>query len=99
MSLQLQSIYSYIANNLFNEPASFRLQNTIEQKLSTISTFPKIGSTVISYIDDVADEFSKVRKLNANKYIILYAYKEISNIAVITHIFHQSQNYGVVFQK
>ena len=62
------------------------MRSTVEQKLSTISTFPKIGSTISSYINDVADEFSKMRKLNAKRYIILYAYKEVTNIAVITTV-------------
>jgi len=91
----MHSVYSYIANNLFNEPASYRMKNIIEEKLSTISTFPKIGSTIASYINDIADEFSKMRKLNAKNYVLLYAYKENIDIAVITHIFHQTHGYCI----
>ena len=99
MTQQMTSIYDYITNHLFNEPATYRLQSIIEQKFSTISTFPNSGTPITSYIDDVSKEFSNIRKLNANNYSILYHHKEVIDIAFITHIFHQSQNYGVVFQK
>jgi len=98
MTLQMNSIYHYISNNLYNEPATFRLEKIIEQKLSTISTFPNSGTPITSYINDISKEFSEVRKFNASNYILLYVYTEITDIATITHIFHQSQNYGIIFQ-
>jgi len=98
MPKQLNAIYDYIANHLLNEPASWRIKNTIEQKLSNISTFPKSGILISTYISDVSNEFSSLRKINANNYTILYAYEEEIDIAFITHIFHQTQNYGKIFQ-
>jgi len=99
MSFQLKSIYHYIADNLFNELASFRMKALVDQKLSTISLFPNSGTSVSSYISDIADEFSDIRKINAKNYILLYSYDENEiDIATITHIFHQTQDYGKIFQ-
>ena len=63
MPEQIKSIYDYIANHLLNEPASCRMKITIEQKLSNISTFPKVGILISTYINDV---------LNLSTYIQVY---------------------------
>ena len=96
---QIKSIYAYITNHLLNEPASWRLRSTVEQKLSHISTFPKTGTLISTYINDILNEFSSLRKINANNYTILYSYEEEIDIVYVTHIFHQTQNYAKVFQK
>ena len=70
----------------------------IEQKLEAISTFPLVGTPIMSYINDVSLEFESVRKLNIKNYTILYAYTDLHDLATITHIFHQTQDYGKIFQ-
>ena len=96
---QIKSIYNYIANNLLNEPASYNMKHTIENKLSTISTFPNAGTFIILVSDDISEEFSNVQRRIAKNYIILYRYYEDTDIAFITHIFHQTQDYSKVFRK
>ena len=98
MTLQLASIYDYIVKNLVNEPASYNLKQTIEKKLSTISTFPNGGTLISLVTNDISEEFSNVQKRIAKNYIILYRYYEETNIAYVSHIFHQTQNYGEIFQ-
>ena len=95
--LQINSIYNYIADNLVNEPAAYRIKSVIERKFSTISTFPNGGTSILSF-DDIAVEFSNVRKVTADKYVILYEYHEENDDAVIQHIFHQKQDYGKIFK-
>ena len=82
-----------------NEPAAYRLKNTIKNKISNISTFPNGYAFILSLVDDVSEEFSEVRKVSAHNYVIIYRYYEDIDIAIITHIFHQSQDYGKIFQR
>ena len=71
----------------------------VEHKLSNISLFPNSGTSISSYINDTLDEFSDLQKINAKKYTLLYEYDEKKNIAKVSHIFHQTQDYGKIFQK
>ena len=98
VTLQLKSIYSYISNNLFNELASFRLKGFIEDRFNTISNHPKIGAAITSRFDNVATNFTDIRKLNVKNYILLYVYRKDSGDALVTHTFHQTQDYGRLFQ-
>jgi len=98
MTFQIDSIYTYISENLSNEPAAYKLQHMIKRKISSLATFPNSGTTITTLIDNVAPRFSSVRRLNANDYVILYAYFEKIDIVLVTHIFHQTQNYGRFFK-
>jgi len=98
MSLEMESIYSYITNNLFNEPASYKMRGIIEHKLSNISLFPNSGTSINSYLKDISHEFTDRRKINAKNYSLLYLHDEINSIVFITHIFHQTQDYAKIFQ-
>ena len=92
-------IYAYIVDVLVNEEASYRLKHIIESKLISISTLPNGYSLILSLVDDIAPEFLEVRKITANSYVIIYRYYESADLAIITHIFHQTQDYGKIFQK
>jgi len=59
---------------------------------------PNAYSFILSLIDDIAEEFREVRKITANNYVIIYRYYDDDNLAFITHIFHQTQDYGKIFQ-
>ena len=96
---QIQAIYHYISENLVNEPAAYHFKRTIENKFSTISTFPNGGTFILVLTDDISEEFSNLRRMSANNYIIIYEYYEEPDLVVIGHIFHQTQNYGKIFQK
>ena len=98
VSLQLNSIYSYIADNLYNEPAAYHFKAIVKSKFSTISTFPKVGTFILLVADDILKEFSDIRKITVNRYIILYEYHEEIDVVGITHIFHQMQDYGKIFK-
>jgi len=88
----------YISNNLYNESASQNLKGIIESKLSNISIFPTIGTSVTDIASDISIEFKSFRKSLAKNYILLYVYKQTLNTAFVTHIFHQTQDYGKLFQ-
>ena len=94
----MQSIYRYIIHNLVNDSAALRLQEVLRSKLNTIANQPKIGTIITAHIDDVSAEFADVRKLTVNNYIILYDYDVTASAALVTHVFHQTQNYGQLFQ-
>ena len=99
MSLQLKSIYDYIANNLINEPASYHLKYTIENKFESISIFPNSGTSIVLIANDISKEFLDIRRRLAKNYAIFYRYYEDDENALITHVFHQMQDYDKIFQK
>ena len=94
----MKSIYQYIADNLVNEPASYKLKMVIESKLSTISILPNGGTYLSQVADDISVIFSNFKRCIAKNYILIYKYFEDQNIAYITHIFHQTQDYSKIFQ-
>ena len=53
---------------------------------------------ISSLIDDIRDNFSEVRKATVKNYVIIYRYYENSNLAFVSHVFHQMQDYGKVFR-
>ena len=60
---------------------------------------PKGGTSILAFANNILEEFLDIRKLSAKRYIILYEYHENVDLAYITHIFHQTQDYGKIFQK
>ena len=96
--MQITSIYSYIIHNLVNEEAAYRLESTINKKVEKISFFPENYSLVSALLNDVSAEFKEVRKATVGNYVLIYRYYETLEIALITHIFHQTQDYGRLFQ-
>ena len=94
----MQEIYRYIAERLFNESAAHRLEYTIERKLKRLELFPETGSRINSHLDDVSKEFEECRKLIVGNYLIIYNYFKEDKFTFVTHIFHQMQNYGQLFQ-
>ena len=99
VSLQINSFYDYIADNFANKLAAENLKHTIKTKLTSISTMPKSGTSILAFSSTILEEFQDIRKLTAKKYIILYEYYEDVDLAYISHLFHQTQNYGKIFQK
>ena len=95
---QILSIYSYIINNLVNEPAAYRLKSTIERKWSHISTFPNSGTPISSFANDISVQFTDIQRTMADRYLLLYIYDETTDTATISHIFHQTQDYAKIFQ-
>ena len=99
VSTQIDLIYSYITNHLVNEPAAYKLKQTIELKFSTISTFPNSGTSLSLIAADISEACSNLQRIIAKKYVIIYEYYEEVDVVLITHVFHQTQDYGKIFQK
>ena len=95
----MQSIYSYITDKLFNDMAAYRLKDTIKRKLSHLEDFPETGTRINSYMDDISKEFLECRKITIGNYLIIYNYFKEEQFTFVTHIFHQMQDYGRLFQK
>ena len=81
-----------------NEPASYHLKYTIDSKFSNISIFPNSGTFIALILDDISEEFSNIQRRLVKNYIILYKYYTEDDNVVITHVFHQMQDYGKIFQ-
>ena len=94
----MQSIYNYITNTLFNNLAAYRLDQDINDKFDKLEDQPEIGSRLTTSLDDISTEFHDFRKITVNNYLMLYEHSKESEITIITHIFHQTQNYGSLFQ-
>ena len=97
--MQIDLIYGYITNHLVNEPAAYKLKQTIGLKFSTISTFPNSGTLLSFVTHDISEACSNLQRIMANQYMIIYEYYEEVDVALITHIFHQTQDYGKIFRK
>ena len=89
---------NYILNNLLNDVASYNFRQMIDNKFDSISSLPDSGTFLINILDDISPVFAMVQRRVAKKYIIVYRYYEEDNIAFITHVFHESQDYGRLFQ-
>jgi len=85
-------------NHLINSEAAFHLEQVIKSKLSSISVMPKSYAFLSSTINEMLEAFSEFRKVSVKNYILVYRYYEEDDIVVITHIFHQTQDYGKIFQ-
>ena len=94
----MQSIYNYISNTPFNDLAAYHLEQVINDKFDRMEDYPEIGSRVNSSLNDVRNEFKNIRKITANNYLMIYDYSKESEITLIKHIFHQTQDYGRIFQ-
>ena len=94
----MQSIYHYISYTLFNDLAAYHLDGVINDKFDLMEDYPEIGSRINSSLDDIANEFHDVRKITANNYLMLYTYFTEFSVVIVSHIFHQTQDYGRIFQ-
>lgn len=85
----LEEIYSYIANELFNEDAAENLIKKIELSIMRLKEFPFSCSFV-------ADEILKnkgYRKLIIENYIAFYIVNESDKQVVIIRILYDRQKY------
>ena len=89
---------NYILNNLLNDVASYNFRQMIDNKFDSISSIPDGGTFLINILDDISPVFSNVQRRIAKKYIIIYKHFEEDNIAFISHVFHETQDYGRLFQ-
>ena len=98
VSSQINSFYRYIVCHFANEPAAYKFKHIIKNKLAFISTMPKIGTSILVLSNSILDEFLGIRRLTAKRYMILYEYHEDVDLAYVSHIFHQTQDYGKIFE-
>lgn len=88
-SEDLEEIYSYIADELYNEGAAENLMNKIESTIMRLRDFPFSGSFV-------ADEILKdkgYRKLIVENYIAFYIVNKIEKQVVIMRVLYGRQKY------
>jgi len=96
---QIEQMANDILYNLFNDIASYNFRQLLDNKFDIISTIPGGGTFLINILDDISSTFSKFQRQIAKKYVIIYKYFKDDNIVLITHIFHETQDYGKIFQK
>jgi len=89
---------NYILNNLLNDVASYNFRQMMDSKFDSISAIPDGGTFLINVLDDISPVFSTVQRRIAKKYIVIYKYYEDDNFALVTHVFHETQDYGKLFQ-
>ncbi len=85
----LDEIYSYIAEELFNEQSAEDLMDKIETNVMRLGEFPLSGSLVK---DNVLKD-KGYRKLIINNYIAFYIVDEIEKRVVIMRILYGRQKY------
>ena len=71
----------------------------MEYKVEVISDYPETGTKLASLVNDISPKFAETRRLTVNNYVIIYHFYKENYFALVTHIFHQMQNYGKIFKK
>ena len=80
-----------------NDTAAHRIQGVVTKRLGNISVFPNSGTPITVLNKNIPVEVAGIRRVIAANYIILYEHFESEKLAMVTHIFHQTQNYGRIF--
>ena len=96
---QIDSIEDYLVGELVNMSVAYKFKQKIEYKIEIITDYPETGTKISSLVDDISTGFELTRRLTVNNYLIIYNYYKEDNFALITHVFHQMQNYGKIFQE
>ena len=91
-------MHDYILNNLLNQPASHHFRQLLDDKFDSISTIPDGGAFLGNILEDISPLFSKFQRRLAKKYVIIYKYFEEDSTALVTHVFHETQDYQKLFQ-
>ena len=97
-TVQVEKMYDYILKNLLNDTAAYHFRHILETKAANISMVPDGGTNLIDILDDISPSFATFQRRIAKRYVVVYKYYKGDNIALVTHIFHQTQDYGKLFQ-
>lgn len=87
----LEQIYIYISEKLFNTPAANDLLEKTENGIKNLKDFPYSGS----FVSDESLKNKGYRKLIIENYIIFYLINEPDKQVVIMRILYGAQNYQV----
>ena len=88
-SQDLDEIYNYISNNLYNETAAETLSEKIERSIMNLKDFPQLGT----FVGDPELKERGYRKLIIENYIVFYLFNEIEGIVVIMRVLFGRQEY------
>ena len=85
----LDQIYSYISEQLFDAIAAGNLMNKIESSVMRLKTFPYS----CSYVTDEVLKSKGYRKLIVDNYIVFYLVDEAERQVIIARILYGAQKY------
>jgi toxin ParE1/3/4 len=85
----LDGIYGYITNELYNEDAADNLLGKIEASIMRLSFFP----FSCSYVKDELLKVKGYRKLIVENYIVFHLVSESEKEVVIMRVLHVKQKY------
>jgi hypothetical protein len=85
----LEQIYLYIANELFNPDAAQRLLDKFEKQIMVLRSYPLSSNLV----QDTFLRKKGYRKLVVENYLIFYLVDEISNKVRIMRVLYGGQQY------
>lgn len=84
---ELNNIFYYISNNLYQKETSKKLMLRIEDVVQNLKFNPKIYPIIRNYSN------LTYRKIAVENYIILYSIYEERNMIYIVHIYNSKMNY------
>ena len=87
---QLEHIYEYIRDFLFNVSAARKVISRIRNDVKQLSLFPELGKLLIGRHDYVPRDLSSVRYLICGDYLALYEYD--NEVITVLNIFHGSND-------
>lgn len=88
-SQDLDEIYNYITNNLFNESAAETLLEKIEKSIMNLKDFLQLGT----FVGDPELKAKGYRKLIIENYIVFYLFNEIEGVVIIMRVLFGRQEY------
>ena len=85
----LDEIYSYISEKLFDEQAADNLMDRIEHNILRLKSFPYS----CSFVTEETLKAKGYRKLIINNYIAFYMVNEVEHQVIIMRVLYGAQNY------
>lgn len=87
--MEMDYIYSYITNNLYNQNAARRLMQKVEDSIQGLKEMPKSYPIIKKY----AGLDFEYRRIIINNYAIIYTISEIEKTIYIVHMYYSGSNY------
>lgn len=87
--MEMDYIYSYITNNLYNQNAARRLMKRVENTVMDLKDMPE-SYPIIKKYDGLDFEY---RKIVINNYVVIYTVSKTEKIIYIVHMYYGGSNY------
>lgn len=86
---EMDNIYDYITENLYNIQAAKNLMQKVENSIYTLKNMPR-KYMIVKKVDELDLEY---RRIVVDNFIIIYTINEYIKTVYIVHIYYSGSNY------